>query len=201
MNQRMQKTSLDAFDDVKPQRPSIRSQIVDQLAFNQMTGEELEHALGIPHKTVSGRLTELRDDGVIIDSGARRATASGNKAIVWRLSVAMADLDVAGKRKCIHCGRYIRKDSQTCSRRHDQGAPLGTYTWRKISVDDPPEGVPLLAMTANHNRLAYAICYLHGKFYKVASGSECEHATNGWAFTHAFEAIINDVAHWRLFPK
>jgi hypothetical protein len=49
-----------------------------------MTCDDVESATGLRHQTASARVNELGRLGAIVDSGERRATASGRKAIVWR---------------------------------------------------------------------------------------------------------------------
>jgi hypothetical protein len=48
-----------------------------------LTTEQVERALGGKHQTVSPRVTELRDKGLVENSGYHRQTASGRKAIIW----------------------------------------------------------------------------------------------------------------------
>lgn len=48
-----------------------------------LTCDEVESRLQGKHQTISARVNELRDRGWIKDSGERRRTRSGRKAIVW----------------------------------------------------------------------------------------------------------------------
>lgn len=48
-----------------------------------MTATELSEYLRKPLNTISPRTRQLVDKGLIRDSGKRRATSSGRKAIVW----------------------------------------------------------------------------------------------------------------------
>lgn len=48
------------------------------------TCDEVEVATGLPHQTASARVNGLMRKQVIIDSGERRLTRSGRKAVVWR---------------------------------------------------------------------------------------------------------------------
>ncbi len=48
------------------------------------TCEETELALGIPHHTCSARVSELKDEGLIHDSGRRRFTVRRKQARVYR---------------------------------------------------------------------------------------------------------------------
>jgi predicted transcriptional regulator len=47
--------------------------------------QELEGVTGLEHSTASARLGELRDSGLIYDTGRRRRTKAGRSAIVWRI--------------------------------------------------------------------------------------------------------------------
>lgn len=51
-----------------------------------MTDEELQEALDVPSNTARPRRWEAVKAGLVCDSGERRNTRSGRKAIVWRLS-------------------------------------------------------------------------------------------------------------------
>ena len=48
------------------------------------TCDEVECALGLRHQTASARICELSEEGRVADSGERRLTRSGRKAVVWR---------------------------------------------------------------------------------------------------------------------
>lgn len=48
-----------------------------------VTSDEAEAALRLSHQTCSARFNELRNAGLIVDSGNRRATRSGRKAAVY----------------------------------------------------------------------------------------------------------------------
>lgn len=49
------------------------------------TCDELEVILGLPHQSVSARITDLQSAGAIVDSGQRRPTRSGRAARVYVL--------------------------------------------------------------------------------------------------------------------
>lgn len=52
-------------------------------AAGGLTDEEISTVTGLELNTSRARRVRLRDDSKIIDSGQRRLTASGRKAIVW----------------------------------------------------------------------------------------------------------------------
>lgn len=47
------------------------------------TCDEIEHYLGLSHQTASARIRGLALKGDVLDSGNRRETRTGRKAIVW----------------------------------------------------------------------------------------------------------------------
>lgn len=48
-----------------------------------LTADELEEMLAGKHQSVSARVNDLKNNGWIIDSGQRRNTRTGRKAIIW----------------------------------------------------------------------------------------------------------------------
>ena len=48
-----------------------------------LTVDALEQTLNRSHQSVSARVNELRNKGWLVDSGRKRTTRSGRKAIVW----------------------------------------------------------------------------------------------------------------------
>jgi hypothetical protein len=47
---------------------------------------EVEQAFGGLHQTISAAISNMCAKGTLVDSGARRPTATGRKAIVWRVA-------------------------------------------------------------------------------------------------------------------
>ena len=80
-------TSRDAAYDIAPHAGTLRKRVLDAIveagAFGRCT-HELEEALALSGDTVRPRVWELRRAGLIVDSGLRRNTPAGRKAIVWR---------------------------------------------------------------------------------------------------------------------
>jgi len=48
-----------------------------------LTVDQIEQILKRTHQSVSARVNGLRDKGWVVDSGIKRPTRSGRKAIVW----------------------------------------------------------------------------------------------------------------------
>jgi hypothetical protein len=77
-------TSREALASIKPITPTLREEIWEALNYwGPQTCDELESDLELSHQTCSARLRELRLAGRICDTGQRRVTRSGRRAIVW----------------------------------------------------------------------------------------------------------------------
>ena len=77
-------TSEEAAKSIKPS--SLRSKVASMLRLRGIFGstdDELEVSLGLRHQTVSARRRELVLLGKAKDSGVKRVTRSGRKAVVW----------------------------------------------------------------------------------------------------------------------
>lgn len=77
---------------VRPRAGTLRAGVLTWLLRRPagLTAGELAELLHAYLYSVAPRCTELRDDGWLEDSGARRPTPRGASAIVWRLSEAGA---------------------------------------------------------------------------------------------------------------
>jgi hypothetical protein len=79
-------TSRAAAHSVEPTAVSLCGQILAALKARGASGltcAEVEDRFGLRHQTASARLWDLRTRAYIRDSGARRETSSGRKAVVW----------------------------------------------------------------------------------------------------------------------
>jgi hypothetical protein len=78
-------TSRDAYKSVNVTH--LRGKVLAMLKRLQgATCDEAQTLLGLTHQSCSPCFTWLSKDGQIYDSGQRRVTRSGRKAIVWRVS-------------------------------------------------------------------------------------------------------------------
>jgi len=78
-------TSRDAYQSVDVTH--LRGKVLAMLKRLQgATCDEAQSLLGMTHQSCSPCFTWLSKDGQIYDSGQRRVTRSGRKAIVWRVS-------------------------------------------------------------------------------------------------------------------
>jgi len=79
-------TSSAAAGEMKSQAGRLRQAV---LAFvigrgvDGATDQEIGAALGLDSNTARPRRWELAEAGLIVDSGIRRRTSSGRKAVVW----------------------------------------------------------------------------------------------------------------------
>lgn len=80
-------TSIAAAESIAELTPQLRAQIFEQIRLREgATCDELEISLDLKHQTASARVHELMKEGKIVDSGERRPTSSGAKAIVWKVA-------------------------------------------------------------------------------------------------------------------
>ena len=82
---RVQETSIAALDSVDPEAKAKRERrILEYINTNGgATCWEVEIALGLLHQSASACITKLRKGGHLVDTGDRRLTNTGRKAIVW----------------------------------------------------------------------------------------------------------------------
>lgn len=79
-------TSVAAAVEIEEHSGALRQQVkafIRQAGLEGATDDEIEEALNMRHQTCSARRRELVLLGEVIDSGWRRKTRSGRKAIVW----------------------------------------------------------------------------------------------------------------------
>jgi predicted ArsR family transcriptional regulator len=82
-------TSREAADRIAPSTDYLRGKVLETLAQRgALTADECAAFLCIDKLSIRPRFTELREAGLIRDTGARRANASGRRAIVWSRTAA-----------------------------------------------------------------------------------------------------------------
>lgn len=97
-------TSVDAALKAKPKIGNRQGLVLTKLRIagpGGMTDHELTAALGLPLQSVVPRRRELVQLGLVKDSGDRRATPSGRKAIVWTLPYGWVTADGRGVPKSV----------------------------------------------------------------------------------------------------
>lgn len=65
----MTQASIKAHEAIQPKAPSMREQIFQRLSKQHLTCGQLEFIFGWEHQTVSARLSELREEGLIVEKG------------------------------------------------------------------------------------------------------------------------------------
>lgn len=81
-----QGTSTDAFASIQDKLGFLRGEVFKHIKLAGkagMTCDEVEVESNMLHQTVGPRIKELRDRGLIEDSGKKRPTRSERPAIVW----------------------------------------------------------------------------------------------------------------------
>jgi hypothetical protein len=84
-------TRLEAAQAIKPALRKLQQLVLDAIVRSRhygATDHELVAALGMLPDTLRARRVELKDRGLIRDSGRRRKTPRGRQAVVW---IASAD--------------------------------------------------------------------------------------------------------------
>lgn len=79
-------TSRAAAESVTAHVPRLEQMVLDSVAAAGPDGRtcyEVEFMTGLSHQTASARITSLSRRGALVDSGQRRLTITGRKAIVW----------------------------------------------------------------------------------------------------------------------
>ena len=77
-------TSKKALASVKPKIKTKREQVYDLIKVNPLTNYEIADELEMPLSSVCGRIRELQILNLVEDSGLRRETKYGKRAIVWK---------------------------------------------------------------------------------------------------------------------
>lgn len=78
-------TSEAAAESIRPHLGQLQTAVLRCIlrAPGGRTCDSVEAELDMRHQTASARIRELSQRGAIVDSGERRPTRSGRKAIVW----------------------------------------------------------------------------------------------------------------------
>lgn len=93
-------TSIDAAESHTPEdAKNLRARVYALIATRSstsgklvgVTSDEAEAELELSHQTCSARFNELRNRGLIVDSGERRKTRSGRNAAVYVVKGSDAD--------------------------------------------------------------------------------------------------------------
>ena len=80
-----QTTSKAAAESYKPVAKKVGEVVFNFIERKPMACFEIEQESGLTHQSVSARIRHLVLDGRVQDSGMKRVTPSGRKAIVWKV--------------------------------------------------------------------------------------------------------------------
>jgi biotin operon repressor len=80
-------TSKAAADDMKPKAKTLRDQAYDVVAQapTPVSTEYVAYMMDKGYASVQPRLSELQNEGRIIDSGRRGINLSGKSCILWKI--------------------------------------------------------------------------------------------------------------------
>lgn len=78
-------TSAEAAEKIKPDAPTLREKVYALVALKPLTSDEIATMMGEDILSIRPRLSELREKGLIGDSGLRRPNIKGNRQIVYCL--------------------------------------------------------------------------------------------------------------------
>lgn len=76
-------TSRAAAEAIKPDAARLRGECLKALQERDGTADEVAARIGRSVLSIRPRITELNKQGRIVDTGTRRANASGRSAAVW----------------------------------------------------------------------------------------------------------------------
>lgn len=77
-------TSQAAAEAMAPRVETLRAKVYGALTRRSQTADEVAESLGESILAIRPRVTELHKAGYLLDTGERRANASGRLAVVWR---------------------------------------------------------------------------------------------------------------------
>jgi len=79
-------TSLEAAQSMEPFAPKMREKVLMCITRDSAANHEIEARTRIKLQSVCARVAELREDGLIQDSGRRCMTDSDRPATIWEVT-------------------------------------------------------------------------------------------------------------------
>ncbi|MCG7628951.1 hypothetical protein MHM88_14160 [Epibacterium sp. MM17-32] len=81
-------TSVLSAQAISGHAADVRSAVIETLKLmaEPLTTPEITDLLGYPECTVQPRVSELKRDGLVVDSGVRRVGRFGRPVIAWSLA-------------------------------------------------------------------------------------------------------------------
>ena len=77
-------TSQEALATIKPKIKTKREMVYDLVKLKASTNYEISDELEMPLSSVCGRVHELQELNLVVNSGMTRKTKYGKRAIVWK---------------------------------------------------------------------------------------------------------------------
>ena len=81
-------TSIQAAETIEPFAPNQRDRVLMELTRRPGANHEVAARTGIQESSVCARVAEIREDGLVQDSGRRTLTMADCKAVVWEVTEA-----------------------------------------------------------------------------------------------------------------
>lgn len=96
----IRETQLEAWEAIQESLPESRRSVLRMIenSGNQgITTFDIAKKLMMPINCISGRVTELNDVGIVMDSGRRGVNPSGKRAILWIVNKTPFKFDPKGQ--------------------------------------------------------------------------------------------------------
>ncbi len=78
-------TREEAHDAVIPRKKYLRERVIGALSGAALTADEIAEQVGETPLSIRPRITELKQEGVIVPTILRRKNSSGRSATVWTI--------------------------------------------------------------------------------------------------------------------
>lgn len=90
MKTKVQFTSLEAyFGEIKPDLGRRQTEVLEMFTRGSFTNAELAFAMNLPINSITPRVFELRQKGLIVEDCVRKCKSTGRNAKVWKIKSLM----------------------------------------------------------------------------------------------------------------
>jgi DNA-binding MarR family transcriptional regulator len=84
----IQRTSLEAYHVIEPELNERQHLILDTIKQNPgISNHELSQFLGLEINSITPRVKELRDKGLVVCCGTKKDTCTGMNVMTWKIVV------------------------------------------------------------------------------------------------------------------